>query len=263
MWFGDGRFLLWSDIPNNRVMKWEEETGAGRASSASRRTTPTATPATARAGSSPASTTRAASRAPSTTAPSRCWPTRYDGKPLNSPNDVVCKSDGSDLVQRPAVRHSRQLRGARRHAGARRRTSTGSTGADRPASVATSDDQSAERALLLARRVEALRRRQRRHAARDPRLRRRGRRDEARQQSASSSTPATASRRHALRRRRQPLVRVGRGRARPRRRGDLRPRGQAHRPHPAARSAAPTSASAASSATGSSWRPASRSTRST
>ncbi len=27
-WFGDGRYLLWSDIPNNRVLKWEEETGA-------------------------------------------------------------------------------------------------------------------------------------------------------------------------------------------------------------------------------------------
>ena len=26
VWFGDGRFLLWSDIPNNRIMKWEEET---------------------------------------------------------------------------------------------------------------------------------------------------------------------------------------------------------------------------------------------
>src|ERR1700733_13467002 len=28
VWFGDGRFLLWSDIPNNRMLKWEEETGA-------------------------------------------------------------------------------------------------------------------------------------------------------------------------------------------------------------------------------------------
>jgi gluconolactonase len=28
VWFGDGRFLLWSDIPNDRIMKWEEETGA-------------------------------------------------------------------------------------------------------------------------------------------------------------------------------------------------------------------------------------------
>jgi gluconolactonase len=27
VWFGDGRFLLWSDIPNNRIMKWDKETG--------------------------------------------------------------------------------------------------------------------------------------------------------------------------------------------------------------------------------------------
>jgi len=28
VWFGDGRYLLWSDIPNDRIVKWEEETGA-------------------------------------------------------------------------------------------------------------------------------------------------------------------------------------------------------------------------------------------
>ncbi|MBD0273431.1 MAG: SMP-30/gluconolactonase/LRE family protein, partial [Acetobacteraceae bacterium] len=28
VWIGDLRCLLWSDIPNNRVLKWEEETGA-------------------------------------------------------------------------------------------------------------------------------------------------------------------------------------------------------------------------------------------
>jgi gluconolactonase len=28
VWFGDGRYLIWSDIPNNRMLKWEEETGA-------------------------------------------------------------------------------------------------------------------------------------------------------------------------------------------------------------------------------------------
>ena len=27
VWFGDGRFLLFSDIPNNRVLRWTEETG--------------------------------------------------------------------------------------------------------------------------------------------------------------------------------------------------------------------------------------------
>ena len=26
VWFGDGRYLLWSDIPNNRMMRWTEET---------------------------------------------------------------------------------------------------------------------------------------------------------------------------------------------------------------------------------------------
>ncbi len=27
VWFGDGRYLLFSDIPNNRMMRWSEETG--------------------------------------------------------------------------------------------------------------------------------------------------------------------------------------------------------------------------------------------
>ena len=28
VWFGDARHLLWSDIPNNRMLRWDEETGA-------------------------------------------------------------------------------------------------------------------------------------------------------------------------------------------------------------------------------------------
>src|SRR5207249_9412323 len=28
VWFGDGRHLLWSDIPNDRIMRWDAETGA-------------------------------------------------------------------------------------------------------------------------------------------------------------------------------------------------------------------------------------------
>ncbi len=26
-WFGDGRYVLWSDIPNNRILRWSEDTG--------------------------------------------------------------------------------------------------------------------------------------------------------------------------------------------------------------------------------------------
>src|SRR5437879_10081040 len=28
VWFGDGRYLLWSDIPGDCILRWEEETGA-------------------------------------------------------------------------------------------------------------------------------------------------------------------------------------------------------------------------------------------
>jgi len=31
VWFGDGRYLLWSDIPNNRILRFDEETGAVQA----------------------------------------------------------------------------------------------------------------------------------------------------------------------------------------------------------------------------------------
>jgi gluconolactonase len=27
VWFGDGRYLLFSDIPNNRILRWLEDTG--------------------------------------------------------------------------------------------------------------------------------------------------------------------------------------------------------------------------------------------
>ena len=59
VYFGDGRYLLWSDIPNNRIMRWDEETGRVSVY-ASHPTARTSTRATARAGSSAASTTRAA-----------------------------------------------------------------------------------------------------------------------------------------------------------------------------------------------------------
>ena len=50
VWFGDARCLLWSDIPNDRILRWDEETGR-TTFFASRRTTPTVTRETAKAGS--------------------------------------------------------------------------------------------------------------------------------------------------------------------------------------------------------------------
>ena len=94
VWFGDGRYLLWSDVPGDCMYRWQEETG-----------------------------TVSAFRAPSSNANGntrdrqgrlvtcehlsrRVTRTEYDGsitvicdrfegKRLNSPNDVVVKSDGS------------------------------------------------------------------------------------------------------------------------------------------------------------------------
>lgn len=94
VWFGDGRYLLWSDIPNNRILKWEEETGAV---SVFRNPTDFSNGNT-RDRQGRLITCQHGGR--------RVVRTEYDGsltvildiwqgKRLNSPNDVVVKSDGS------------------------------------------------------------------------------------------------------------------------------------------------------------------------
>ncbi|HEY7252553.1 MAG TPA: SMP-30/gluconolactonase/LRE family protein, partial [Methylomirabilota bacterium] len=94
VWFGDGRYVLWSDIPNDRIMRWDEESGAvsvfrkpsnfangntrdrqGRLVTCehdSRRVTRTEYDGTI-----------------------TVLMDRFEGKRLNSPNDVVVKSDDS------------------------------------------------------------------------------------------------------------------------------------------------------------------------
>lgn len=94
VYVGDGRYLLWSDIPNNRIMKWEEETGAV---SVYRKPSNFANGNT-RDRQGRLVTCEHGGR--------RVTRTEYDGsitvicesiegKKLNSPNDVVVKSDGS------------------------------------------------------------------------------------------------------------------------------------------------------------------------
>jgi gluconolactonase len=94
VWLGDWRCLLWSDIPNNRVLRWEEETGAV---SVWRKPSNNANGHTRdREGRVIACEHRGR----------RVVRFEYDGaitviadsfagKKLNSPNDVVVKSDGS------------------------------------------------------------------------------------------------------------------------------------------------------------------------
>jgi len=94
VWFGDGRFLLWSDIPNNRMMKWEEETGAV---SIFRKPSNNTNGNTRDRQGRLVSCEHDARRVTRTEHDGTITvlADRYQGKPLNSPNDVVCKSDGS------------------------------------------------------------------------------------------------------------------------------------------------------------------------
>ena len=94
VWFGDGRYLLWSDIPNNRIMKWDEETGAV---SVFRKPSNNANGNT-RDRQGRLLTCEHDTRRVTRTEPDGSITViadKFDGKPLNSPNDIVCKSDGS------------------------------------------------------------------------------------------------------------------------------------------------------------------------
>jgi gluconolactonase len=94
VYFGDGRYLLWSDIPNDRVLKWEEETGAV---SVYRKPSGFANGHTRDRQGRLVGCEHGGRRifrveydGSITTLMDK-----FDGKRLNSPNDVVVKSDGS------------------------------------------------------------------------------------------------------------------------------------------------------------------------
>lgn len=94
VWFGDGRYLLWSDVPNDRILRWDEISNAVH---------------TYRAPSNHANGNTRDRQGRLITCEHRTrrvTRTEHDGhitvladshagRPLNSPNDVVVKSDGS------------------------------------------------------------------------------------------------------------------------------------------------------------------------
>ena len=94
VWFGDGRYLLWSDIPNNRIMKWEEETGAV---SIYRKPSNFANGHTRDRQGRLISCEHGTRRVTRTEYDGTITviADKFEGKRLNSPNDIVVKSDGS------------------------------------------------------------------------------------------------------------------------------------------------------------------------
>ena len=94
VWFGDGRYFLWSDIPNNRILKWEEETGAV---SVFRKPSDYANGNTRDRQGRLVSCEHGGRRVTRTEHDGTISVVldAWEGKRLNSPNDVVVKSDGS------------------------------------------------------------------------------------------------------------------------------------------------------------------------
>jgi len=100
-WFGDGRYLLWSDIPNDRIMKWEEETGAV---SVFRKPSNFANGHTRDRRGRLVGCEHGGRRVVRTEYDGAITiiADRFQGRRLNSPNDVVVKSDGSVWFTDPA-----------------------------------------------------------------------------------------------------------------------------------------------------------------
>jgi gluconolactonase len=94
VWFGDLRTLVWSDIPNDRMLRWDEETGAV---GVFRKPSGFANGNT-RDRQGRLVTCEHGARRVTRTEPDGALTViaaGYQDKPLNSPNDVVVKSDGS------------------------------------------------------------------------------------------------------------------------------------------------------------------------
>ena len=94
VWIGDARCVLWSDIPNDRIMRWDEETGAV---SAFRKPSNYANGNTRDRQGRLVTCEHGGRRVTRTEYDGSLTVIldRFDGKRLNSPNDVVVKSDGS------------------------------------------------------------------------------------------------------------------------------------------------------------------------
>ena len=94
VWFGDGRYLLFSDIPNNRILRWDDASGA---------TSVFRAPADNANGHTRDRDGRLVSCEHLTRRITRTeydggvtvLADRLDGKRLNSPNDIVCAKDGA------------------------------------------------------------------------------------------------------------------------------------------------------------------------
>ena len=94
VWFGDGRYLLWSDVPGNCIRRWDEESDAvSYFRKPSNHSNGNTRDRQGRLVTCEHLTRRVTRTEYDGTIIVIC--DRYEGKRLNSPNDIVVKSDGS------------------------------------------------------------------------------------------------------------------------------------------------------------------------
>ena len=94
VWFGDGRFLLWSDIPNNRILRWDDCSGAV---SVFRQPANNANGHTRDRQGRLLSCEHLTRRVTRTEHDGSITvlADQFEGKRLNSPNDIACAQDGA------------------------------------------------------------------------------------------------------------------------------------------------------------------------
>jgi gluconolactonase len=94
VWFGDMRCLLWSDIPNNRILRWDD---AAETTSVFRQPSNNSNGHTRDRQGRLLSCEHLTRRVTRTEIDGSITvlADRFDGKRLNSPNDIVCAKDGA------------------------------------------------------------------------------------------------------------------------------------------------------------------------
>ena len=112
VWFAAGRYLLWSDIPNNRILRWDDTDGSV---SCFRQPSDNANGHTVDRQGRLVSCEHLTRRVTRTEHDGSITviADRFEGKRLNSPNDVVVKSDGSIWFTDPSYGILMDYEGAR------------------------------------------------------------------------------------------------------------------------------------------------------
>ena len=111
VWFADGGYLLWSDIPNNRMLRWTPETGVSVFRAESNNSNGNTRDRQGRLVTCEHLTRRVTRTEPDGSI--TVIADRHKGKRLNSPNDVVVKSDDSIWFTDPSYGILTEFEGSR------------------------------------------------------------------------------------------------------------------------------------------------------